>query len=144
MMKGKVGRNDPCPCGSGRKYKKCCQESSGEQDFHYRRWSRVEADLIPELLAYALETLGAEAIEDAWNEFHHHEAPDAYDPQSPMNSVFLPWFLLNWSHETKLPDSPDCSVTTIADSFVVQHVVSDEQMQLSLSATEAPYSLCKV
>jgi preprotein translocase subunit SecA len=20
---GKVGRNDPCPCGSGRKYKKC-------------------------------------------------------------------------------------------------------------------------
>lgn len=23
----KVGRNDPCPCGSGRKYKKCCIES---------------------------------------------------------------------------------------------------------------------
>lgn len=21
---GKAGRNDPCPCGSGRKYKKCC------------------------------------------------------------------------------------------------------------------------
>ena len=20
----KVGRNDPCPCGSGRKYKRCC------------------------------------------------------------------------------------------------------------------------
>jgi preprotein translocase subunit SecA len=20
----KVGRNDPCPCGSGNKYKKCC------------------------------------------------------------------------------------------------------------------------
>jgi uncharacterized protein YecA (UPF0149 family) len=20
----KVGRNEPCPCGSGRKYKKCC------------------------------------------------------------------------------------------------------------------------
>ena len=19
-----VGRNDPCPCGSGKKYKKCC------------------------------------------------------------------------------------------------------------------------
>lgn len=23
-VKGKVGRNDPCPCGSGKKYKKCC------------------------------------------------------------------------------------------------------------------------
>jgi len=20
----RVGRNDPCPCGSGKKYKKCC------------------------------------------------------------------------------------------------------------------------
>jgi len=23
-MGNKVGRNDPCPCGSGKKYKKCC------------------------------------------------------------------------------------------------------------------------
>ncbi len=21
----KAGRNDPCPCGSGKKYKKCCE-----------------------------------------------------------------------------------------------------------------------
>ena len=21
---GKIDRNDPCPCGSGKKYKKCC------------------------------------------------------------------------------------------------------------------------
>ena len=25
----KVGRNDPCPCGSGRKYKKCCGANAG-------------------------------------------------------------------------------------------------------------------
>ena len=24
----KVGRNDPCPCGSGKKYKKCCMRKS--------------------------------------------------------------------------------------------------------------------
>jgi SWIM/SEC-C metal-binding protein len=23
----KVGRNDPCPCGSGKKFKKCCAEA---------------------------------------------------------------------------------------------------------------------
>ncbi|MGD8450660.1 MAG: SEC-C metal-binding domain-containing protein [Phycisphaerae bacterium] len=23
-----VGRNDPCPCGSGKKYKKCCGKES--------------------------------------------------------------------------------------------------------------------
>lgn len=24
----KVGRNDPCPCGSGKKYKKCCGKNA--------------------------------------------------------------------------------------------------------------------
>ena len=24
-----VGRNDPCPCGSGKKFKKCCLASGG-------------------------------------------------------------------------------------------------------------------
>ena len=24
----KTGRNDPCPCGSGKKYKKCCANRS--------------------------------------------------------------------------------------------------------------------
>ena len=23
-MNDKIGRNDPCPCGSGKKYKQCC------------------------------------------------------------------------------------------------------------------------
>jgi uncharacterized protein YecA (UPF0149 family) len=23
----KLGRNDPCPCGSGKRFKKCCLES---------------------------------------------------------------------------------------------------------------------
>jgi preprotein translocase subunit SecA len=27
-VKKKVGRNDPCPCGSGKKYKKCCGASA--------------------------------------------------------------------------------------------------------------------
>ena len=25
----KVGRNDPCPCGSGKKYKSCCLSKKG-------------------------------------------------------------------------------------------------------------------
>ncbi|WP_211365126.1 SEC-C metal-binding domain-containing protein [Rhodovulum strictum] len=26
--RAKVGRNDPCPCGSGRKFKKCCGQET--------------------------------------------------------------------------------------------------------------------
>ena len=24
LERGRVGRNDPCPCGSGKKFKRCC------------------------------------------------------------------------------------------------------------------------
>lgn len=30
----KVGRNDPCPCGSGRKYKRCCGAGPGSPTLH--------------------------------------------------------------------------------------------------------------
>ena len=33
----KIGRNDPCPCGSGKKFKKCCGGADGtgkEPVFH--------------------------------------------------------------------------------------------------------------
>jgi hypothetical protein len=32
IEKNKIGRNDPCPCKSGKKYKKCCQPVG------HRRW----------------------------------------------------------------------------------------------------------
>ena len=28
MAKSKINRNAPCPCGSGKKYKKCCMEET--------------------------------------------------------------------------------------------------------------------
>ena len=28
IKKTKIGRNEPCPCGSGKKYKKCCLKKS--------------------------------------------------------------------------------------------------------------------
>ena len=30
MKKRKVGRNSPCPCGSGKKFKKCCYDKASE------------------------------------------------------------------------------------------------------------------
>jgi|LakMenE01Jun11ns_1017448.scaffolds.fasta_scaffold9867676_3 uncharacterized protein len=35
-MNKKIGRNDPCPCGSGKKYKNCClpkDKPSGKKKF---------------------------------------------------------------------------------------------------------------
>ena len=33
-MDKKVGRNDPCPCGSGKKFKKCCEERLAKKKFN--------------------------------------------------------------------------------------------------------------
>jgi methionyl aminopeptidase len=40
----KVGRNDPCPCGSGKKFKKCCQGKPGQphidlKSLYYNRFN---------------------------------------------------------------------------------------------------------
>lgn len=42
-----IGRNDPCPCGSGRKYKKCCQRVHRMQREAEKRSRGVE-DLVDE------------------------------------------------------------------------------------------------
>ena len=31
----KTGRNDPCPCGSGKKYKNCCLSSGNYETTHF-------------------------------------------------------------------------------------------------------------
>ena len=43
----KTGRNDPCHCGSGKKYKKCClkkeHEAQAAEDLAWEKW--FESDL---------------------------------------------------------------------------------------------------
>lgn len=40
----KVGRNDPCPCGSGKKYKKCCFEKDQERLHHSTEIAGITTD----------------------------------------------------------------------------------------------------
>lgn len=46
-----LGRNDPCPCGSGRKYKKCCQRAHRLQKETEKKSREphhlIDADTIP-------------------------------------------------------------------------------------------------
>jgi hypothetical protein len=37
----KIGRNEPCPCGSGEKYKRCCEGKKGTASW-WRRLFRTE------------------------------------------------------------------------------------------------------
>jgi len=44
--KKKIGRNDPCPCGSGRKYKRCCLDKPASQRPSFDERSIRERNLI--------------------------------------------------------------------------------------------------
>src|SRR5438132_262776 len=37
LKNSKPGRNDPCPCGSGKKFKNCCLYSAPKKKFGFRR-----------------------------------------------------------------------------------------------------------
>jgi hypothetical protein len=63
----KVGRNDPCPCGSGKKYKRCCEAKDAERaadpsplpgltrtEYLHSAGQHITADEVDELRPYEL------------------------------------------------------------------------------------------
>ena len=50
----KIGRNDPCPCGSGKKYKKCCLNKSIN---HKMRTPKITLENITEIAKLHLNSL---------------------------------------------------------------------------------------
>ena len=69
---GKVGRNDPCPCGSGRKYKACCEGKSGKMS--KVGWVALVAVMLLGVtilvLSFARSDVGARRL--VWSPEHGH------------------------------------------------------------------------
>ena len=74
----KVGRNAPCPCESGKKYKQCCE---GKQETKSNRWFTVAMALVVILLVVGIVRFilsGTQAGTDdpgagrVWSEEHGH------------------------------------------------------------------------
>jgi len=59
----KIGRNDPCPCGSGKKYKRCCLGKPLAGPPVVRTVDDLMALSLPELLGLDLPTLAPELAE---------------------------------------------------------------------------------
>lgn len=103
----KLERNDPCPCGSGKKYKQCClsaQEAVSPEDLRWRRVRRASEGMVAELLKFAEHRYGAIGLGEAWDTFTLWEG-EPFAPESPHMSVFMPWFFFDWT-----PDPMDTEV----------------------------------
>ncbi|WP_342303645.1 SEC-C metal-binding domain-containing protein [Methanolobus sp. ZRKC5] len=57
-MADKIGRNDPCPCGSGKKYKKCCmfKDKEEKKSFMERTESTYVSSCLPGHDKYVFES----------------------------------------------------------------------------------------
>lgn len=67
----KIGRNDPCPCGSGKKFKRCCLGNglSTNRFMPEERWSALEK--LEQFVGAQLEEEEQEAYDifyDTWDE----------------------------------------------------------------------------
>ncbi|NOY01097.1 MAG: hypothetical protein GXP30_15425, partial [Verrucomicrobia bacterium] len=97
-----IGRNAPCPCGSGKKYKKCCMNKDAHtvvesSEFILHKLRNTENELVKTLMAFAAIRLGEEALSEAWDEFWLRDEEEI-DTEGLMDidSIFAIWFVFIW------------------------------------------------
>lgn len=113
----KPGRNDPCPCGSGRKFKHCCLLKAGAIPADELLWRRVRRAIDPlprELLREAQRRFGEIGLTEAWHEFQRLEIEEPFDQESKYAPLFFAWFLHDW-----LPDRADTELPIEVRSVTV-------------------------
>ncbi len=74
------GRNDPCHCGSGKKYKKCCETSDEAKTHavHEKTWEKAEKEF---------EKLKKDAEKKAGDPGAHSVIPGVHGNKPPTPSL---------------------------------------------------------
>jgi hypothetical protein len=100
----KAGRNDPCPCGSGKKYKHCCLARDPvaivSTDSAWSRQRDASDRTTGDLLRVAKREFG-ERLLDAWADYNQTDVPDSMEELPHEVSLFSPYLIFEWD-----PDGP--------------------------------------
>lgn len=99
------GRNEPCPCGSGRKYRHCCLKAQAQADFLWHQMRAAEGRFVSDLLELSLKECGPELVGAALEEFFLWDGvPEDYDRTDEFSSFFVPWFVYEFVDDPHDPD----------------------------------------
>ncbi len=122
-----VGRNEPCPCGSGKKYKKCCMIKDTSVDLEAYRAGRAEESLRNEILKFATGARFKDEIVLAFSAFHSNSIDSKLLlKQDPLENIrFLDWFI----HEYELP-SEKKHVIELFGELKSKHLDEDQKKLL--------------
>ncbi|WLR59373.1 YecA family protein [Guptibacillus hwajinpoensis] len=92
----KTKRNDPCPCGSGKKYKKCCMTSESAQDqLEEQLYTQELYTIQAQLVEYAMSEHDQKMVSLANDLFDRFEIPKNLE-EAYMHGIF-PWAIFHQS-----------------------------------------------
>lgn len=154
-MNRKIGRNDSCPCGSGKKYKKCCLgttnapfvANSMSLDFKWRQVRQLEGDIIDKnLIPYVTEELPDEVMKSALADFFPEVLLDSLNQEVWFHQFFLPWFFFNWIPLEDFGLKQFDPEKTIVQNYVEAHGhrLNSQQKRFIQAITQSYYSFYSV
>ena len=146
----KPGRNDPCPCGSGKKYKKCCLRKAQPVSLDLKRLEDLREALIDRLLEHS-DRFYPRCLAEAWEDFSGDEEMPPIEElaQNPDFSVlFTPWFLYRWVPDNVGVDDPDLFYPEmpIARHYLTHHAdtIDPAERRFIEAVLPEPYSFFQV
>jgi hypothetical protein len=113
----KIGRNDPCPCGSGKKYKQCCLKViSASDDSPWIQQHDASGRLTQEMLNFARLNFLSN-LDAAWLDFNQDDFPMPIEEDTEEAQIFVPYFLFDWDPERRSRRGPPVA-GLVARSFL--------------------------
>jgi SEC-C motif len=118
------GRNELCPCGSGRKFKHCCLQVRDADDMARMRLRGAEGALVPALFVYAAREFGNDFFSEAWEEFFlWHSVTDDVADSREFGTTFDPYFVFSFVADPAEEDLPaDWPTEPVALHFMREQV----------------------
>jgi hypothetical protein len=147
VQHAKVGRNDPCPCGSNKKYKRCCLNNQHSvEDSPWQRQRVASNHLCEQMFAFARKRFGDEILE-AWMDFNQTEFPPPLDEDIPEGQIFFPYLLFDWNpNQPSMPRGKSPKAGLVAQEYILaksRNLSELEELILTLSVSE-PVSFYEV
>jgi hypothetical protein len=146
----KINRNDPCPCGSGKKYKKCCINSATANivSSGSARLKQAQVKVMAKLQEHALEYYGTSGIMLAWDSFFLGDPPPLEsETVLEFDTSFMTWCLFDYCPEDdEVTDSDGSEVISVLEHFdeSSDYEFNDYEESFIEAIYEEPFSFFKV
>jgi uncharacterized protein len=103
-------RNDPCPCGSGKKYKKCCLQKLNAKSRFDQKDYRDFNELLPKIFDYSKKF--DDNIKPVYENCSRSFASMKQEDAKAFSQLMFHWMLFNWQDEKK---------QTVLEQFIKEH-----------------------